>query len=115
MSNTYSFINPINNSLTCVTSCPSGTFIDTTTQSCKSCSMIFANCSICNSQSCNDCASNYYLLLNVCYSTCPMGYFANSNSGTCDSCNTGCKSCSNLTNCLICLNNLVNDGNGTCS
>jgi proprotein convertase subtilisin/kexin type 5 len=115
ISNSYSYINPTNNSLTCVTTCPSGTFIDTASQSCKSCSSVFANCSACNSQYCTQCTANQYLLSNVCYSTCPMGYYANSNTWSCDSCNIGCKSCSSLSNCLICENNLANNGNGTCS
>ena len=61
--------------LLCNCNCPSGLFKDTETCTCKSCTMIDANCVSCSSGgTCMSCKQGMYLENNKCIS-CPSGYY----------------------------------------
>ena len=86
------------NQTTCVTTCLTGTYLDSATNMCVGCS---SNCSSCTSNAnCLQCSSSMILHLGYCISTCPSG-FTNINQ-TCLPCLTGCKVCGPLYTCTQC-------------
>ena len=69
--------------------CPSGTYYDVGTLSCRSCS---SNCLLCTSSQCVQCSAGLYLLNGACVTSCPTPMYANST--LCQYCVTpNCASC----------------------
>ena len=116
---------------TCFSTCPSGSFKDTST-TCMTCN---TGCSTCSSSTvCSACVTSFYLTGNqclscnpsclscsgglannclscnspnlfyqtTCFSTCPSGSFQDT-STTCMTCNTGCSVCSSSNICSACV------------
>ena len=75
----------------CVESCPSGTFVDPTDNTCTQCS---SSCSSCSGSAnfCLTCANNQLASNGTCVTSCPSNTF--SNSGTCLTCHPDCLTCS---------------------
>lgn len=85
------------------TSCPGGTFADTSTHTCSSCN---SSCETCLNtlNNCTSCISGLYYLTNICYSICPTGYYNSpSPARLCLTCNARCTVCNvSATNCSAC-------------
>lgn len=75
----------------CVESCPSGTFVDATDNTCKKCD---ASCSTCSGSAtfCLTCANNQLASSGSCVASCPSNSF--SSSGICLTCHPDCATCS---------------------
>lgn len=90
--------------------CPSGTYPNYSTKTCDNCP---SNCSTCDSSSCKECDSGYYLnSLGDCVKECESGYTEASN-GTCVKCeSTDCINCnsSNTDICIECKDGTYLDG-----
>lgn len=103
----------------CITnsSCPNGTYPNSTTLKCQTCT---SPCSSClNSLSCIDCTSGFYLNGSSCLSSCPNGTVAQniSSGGVCQQCSFPCTSCMmSPTYCLTCnqTNSTLYLYNGSC-
>lgn len=93
---------------TCVLSCPSGTYRDITTMTCRFCSTTCKECTGPQDSACSSCSSPYpYLFNSQCFEACPLGTVAADNL-TCV-CQPGCQTCaydstSNKALCQTCLN-----------
>jgi len=96
---------------TCVNAslCPNGTFANTSTLICDSCSI---NCGTCSStaSNCTSCSSPYFFYNGTCVSVCPNLMY--SNSSTCLLCQAPCANCSSISFCLSCISSYLY--NGTC-
>lgn len=75
----------------CVGSCPSGTFVDATDNTCKNCD---SSCSTCSGSAkfCLTCANNQLASSGSCVASCPSNTF--SSSGVCLTCHPDCVTCS---------------------
>ncbi len=75
-----------NNSCVVSSSCPVSTFADSSTGTCKNCSLKYLNCELCNSTECSKCLTNYFLDNNkscLTSTSCPTSTFADIDTGTC--------------------------------
>lgn len=102
----------------CVSSCPSGNYLDSSANKCMNCTVL--NCGNCSSLTCYKCKSNYYGILDTwtqqisnCTTTCPTAYYADSVSQNCLSCLLNCISCTNSSRCLNCSSSTVLYSNST--
>lgn len=95
---------------TCVSSCPSGYYIDTIYQTCSLCAFPCSSCSN-SADNCTACSINStYKYLNkssggnTCVSDCPAYMFADNSQipYVCSLCILPCAHCSSLTNCTTC-------------
>lgn len=95
----------VNQSVSCVSSCPIGfsearlanrTSLDTT----DFCSPCNGKCAKCPDQLCTLCVSGYVFYLNECIVTCPDGTFPS--EGSCVACNSTCSTCSGDLTCISC-------------
>lgn len=95
------FGNPL--TLTCVTSCPTGYFKNSTNRMCTLCD---PNCLTCDTTStkCLTCATGTFLINNFCDVNCPSTHYKNTPTNQCLPCNSACLTCSGGTssNCLSC-------------
>lgn len=82
---------PILFGTTCISSCPS-TYYNDTSINCTPCSFPCASCLGAGISFCISCQPGYYLLNNICYATCPSTYYPNVN--ICYACITPCYTCS---------------------
>lgn len=83
----------------CVTSCPSGTYADTSSNTCVSCTSPCSTCSK-SSTNCTKCVSPFVEFENKCDSTtCPDSYF--NVDGSCITC-PNCINCLDSDTCLEC-------------
>lgn len=83
----------------CVSTCPSGTYANSSTYTCATCTSPCATCS--SSMICLSCIASYFLYLGTCNTSCPIGYVGVISS--CQPCATGCKTCQNTVNyCTAC-------------
>jgi proprotein convertase subtilisin/kexin type 5 len=101
-------------SLTCVTTCASNYFSNSTTRLCTLCPTGCLTCTGGTLSACLSCTSitlsngtlvSYYKQPTgtQCSTTCPNLYFPNTNTNICDGCNNGCATCQTTpTNCLTC-------------
>lgn len=81
----------------CYATCPSGSYPDNPTNTCKTC---INSCLTCSTAAiCITCISSYYLNGTSCLSTCPPLYY--SSSFVCYPCDANCMSCDS-TGCLTC-------------
>lgn len=76
-------------------SCPAGTYPETTTHVCTACNTSCSTCSITvnNCTACSSLPSVLYYLSNVCYLNCPNGYYENTGTVQCTLCNARCTLC----------------------
>ena len=98
----------------CISTCPSQFFPFVSNSTCGQCQM--ANCSNCTEsapQNCSMCTSGLTLSPNksACIQGCSVGYFPL--NGICSLCSSGCASCSNQTQCAVCLTGFTLN-NGIC-
>jgi hypothetical protein len=97
----------------CVGSCPSGTFLDPTQNTCTACD---ASCSSCSGSStfCLSCANNKLASSGSCVASCPSNTF--SSSSTCVACHPDCATCSGgaFNQCSSCPPNRPVLTNGRC-
>ena len=97
----------------CVNSCPSGTFLDPTDNTCKQCD---ASCSSCSGSSnfCLTCANSQLASSGSCVASCPSNTF--SSSGVCITCHPDCATCSGgaFNQCSSCPSNRPVLTNGRC-
>ena len=98
------------NGTTCTNSCPSGNYLESTTNTCITCSSNCLNCT--STMNCLICSSNLILYQGYCISSCPTGY-TNINQ-TCLACLTGCKVCGPLYNCTTCSSGFTLSSNNSC-
>lgn len=76
--------NTILSGTTCTSGCGSGSYYNTSTMACATCS---TNCTECISYSgCTACPANYYLYNQACVGGCPLGYYTDSVTQTCAVC-----------------------------
>lgn len=93
---------------TCVLSCPSGTYRDINTMTCRFCSNLCNECTGPQDSACLSCITPYpYFFNSRCFSSCPLGTSASINF-TC-SCDPSCQTCaydstSNMALCQSCVN-----------
>ena len=75
----------------CIDSCPSGTFLDPSDNTCKQCD---SSCSTCSGSAtfCLTCANSRLASSGSCVATCPSNTF--SSSGVCLTCHSDCATCS---------------------
>ena len=90
----------------CVKECGVGYYAKD--QICYPCST--KNCISCPNNVCTQCIPQFYVnrLNNIeeqCSPTCSQGYYPNEKSHFCEKCKYGCKTCSNNSTCLTCLDN----------
>ena len=87
---------------TCTQACPNGTFYNSTSLSCQTCT---SNCNRCiiNATNCIDCIASTYFLNSTCFSVCPDNYYGN--GGNCTACVTPCLLCSSSSSCTSCIAN----------
>lgn len=99
----------------CIPSCPSSHYGNSTSQKCLTCSSLFSNCLECSELSCTSCSSSYlynqFSTTNsgYCVSTCPDSFYNNSNS--CVYCLPPCSKCSSSTSCLSCISGYILSNN----
>ena len=97
----------------CVQSCPSGTFVDATNNTCEKCA---ASCSTCSGSTnfCLTCANNQLASNGSCVASCPSNSF--SSSGICLTCHPDCATCSGgaFNQCSSCPSNRPVLTNGRC-
>lgn len=99
------FLDTTTRSCVTPTSCPSGSYPNTTSSTCIACP---SACSLCSSPSvCSSCRSNYYLLNNTCLTDCPAGFYPITPLQACGSCtgvnNTAnCATCLTINSCITC-------------
>ena len=90
----------------CVSQCPLG-FYDSGGL-CNPCDNVCESCDRMNSSNCITCSSTFpFLLINIdntktCVGSCDDGYFIGGQ--TCHKCKEPCKTCTDLNNCLSCIN-----------
>lgn len=94
----------------CQTSCPDGTFPNTTTLICQNCSY---PCRTCNSTTCLSCLSGLFWYKSNCSQTCPIGYYGDVSNGLCSICIAPCIECTSAYICQNCSNNFFVK-NGVC-
>lgn len=82
----------------CLSSCPTGYWLNTVSQECSPCMLECASCS--SSSSCLTCSSGYFVQpnSNECADSCPRGYYQNATSNKCLSCHESCETCTGPTN-----------------
>lgn len=105
------------------TSCPSGTYADSTTYKCTTCPSS-SNCSTCANVSgsivCQTCAYGWFMTNSgTCSNTCAASQYLYKPNGTCQPCEASCQTCSSGTNnsCLTCPSSkylLTNASGGYC-
>lgn len=81
----------------CYEKCPSGTFYDAATYTCKKCNKMCQECDDYNGQICLTCNpfSDYPFLDGaICKATCPFGTYGNKTLSKCMPCQSPCQSCS---------------------
>ncbi len=91
--------------------CPAGTYNDSTTLTCISCSSVMPNCTAClNATVCTGCAAGSILTNGTCIFSeayvCPFGAYKDKVSGACVNCTAAipnCRQCSNATLCTECV------------
>ena len=85
----------------CSSGCPSGSYFDTSTNSCSYCPTSCQDCL--SDKKCLKCDLGLYLSDNECLSSCPDGTYPNENS-ECESCSEECSICYGPTDyqCLEC-------------
>lgn len=99
------YLNSATNLCVASTSCPVGTYAQSSNHTCSPCGL---NCTTCTGTAvyCTSCAGSYYLYSgnNTCATTCPVqNYYANTATHTCSSCANICLVCSGTpTNCTAC-------------
>ena len=102
---TYKYLEIVSNSSqSCVNSCKSGAYPDTTLTP-ITCILCVNNCSTCNTATyCLTCTNNHFLFNNTCLDICPnTAPIADNSSGKCIGCDSTCKTCSvKTTNCTSC-------------
>lgn len=105
-----------NNTCVSASSCPFGSFPNTTSFLCQTCSIQCKSCA--NLSNCISCNSGYYFVnsTNQCMSICPNGSIADNSSQSCLTCSHPCANCINsITACLTCASNYVLfTSNSTC-
>ena len=113
--NSEYLINKISsNEAICLSSCEKGKFYNESNFNCENCINNCLECS--NSDTCDKCELEYYLLNNTCVNTCPEGYYENST--VCSKCSTeNCKTCPNnvCSECLSEFNIIKSNENVICS
>lgn len=110
---------PNGSSRSCLTNCPSSTYIvgeGDPSQICFNCDPSCATCSGGSTSECLSCPSTTYLdTSHSCVSSCQNGQYGDPSSGTCKTCPTGCQTCASGTQCLICSNGWIkNSSSGLC-
>jgi len=101
-----------NNSCVVDSSCPSGTFANSSSNTCESCVSPCATCHYSSGTTCQSCAPGYIFHNSTCLQICPDGYY--NNSGTCAGCVPPCGYCTSATFCTTCLTNYLNAITGQC-
>lgn len=86
------------NGSACSSVCPSGTYADSSLNSCENC----VGCLTCINSStiCTSCSGSLILFDGSCISTCSSGYYQSGSS--CLRCVSPCLSCNSSTSCLSC-------------
>ena len=82
------------NQVTCVTTCPDGTWTNTISKQCEAC--VNANCKDCSADkaTCTACNPTFYLTpTSTCESTCPPNYWMKKDTLTCTACPSNCSAC----------------------
>lgn len=97
-----------NTVIQCLNSCPSGTFKNSTSNSCQSCDISCKECSNSEKNGCIKCESPYFLSNSPGPSTCSLncgeGTYKEESLNECKKCNSICKTCSDSQNCESCSN-----------
>ena len=94
------FLQPAPSGTTCLNSCPTGFWKDTTNNKCMPCDVA---CSLCSDQThtqCTACKLGYFLQPSstVCLNSCPTsGYWQDTTNHICATCNAACSLCSDQT------------------
>ena len=90
--------------VSCVNPCPSGTYGESSNNTCVNCS---SGCMNCTASGCSACQNSMYLYNNTCYLSCPPYTFTSydqAGDGTCLGCDSSCLTCSGPgpQNCTLC-------------
>ena len=88
------FLQP--SSTTCLNSCPTGYWKDSTNRVCAQCNAACSQCTGSGNTQCQACNSGYFLQPSstTCLDSCPStGYFKNSTHHMCDPCDESCLTC----------------------
>ena len=98
------FLQP--SSTTCLDSCPTGYFPDTTNNACSQCHTICSQCTGSGNTQCQACKSGYFLQVGstLCLDYCPSPYIADSINNICQQCDAACSQCTgpSSTECSAC-------------
>ena len=99
----YLYVNPATpTDGTCLTTCPTGYYANTTTQTCELC---VTNCTDCigSSTYCTVCDAGFGWTDYSCYNPCPSGYYMEASGANCTACSLYCAECqTNSTTCTSC-------------
>lgn len=99
----------------CVTSCPSGTIYNSTSNECVSCTKSCLTCSVTTSN-CTSCISGYYFNSdNTCTLACQDGYYADIYTQGCEVCISPCMKCTSQTSCISCVSNYYLQSDFSCT
>ncbi|EAR95046.2 TNFR/NGFR cysteine-rich region family protein (macronuclear) [Tetrahymena thermophila SB210] len=103
----------------CISSCPSGQYLNTNTNNCEQCDATCLNCVGGSKNQCVDCQSPRYYQKSTtsCELQCQPNYYGNSYTALCEQCDASCATCSGPNNnqCLSCKNSLfLLQASGTC-
>lgn len=79
-------------STTCLPTCPSNTYSDSSARKCVEC---YGTCATCmgTSNNCTSCVSGYFMHGSGCVAVCPDGYYGDTTNSLCVLCDSACKTC----------------------
>lgn len=95
----------------CYSSCPLGTYANTTMGTCNACDVVCSECLL-KETYCTKCSGGLFVYKGTCSSECPTGTYED--NGECLTCIFPCTSCDNQQTCNECLGGYLRYMNISC-